>query len=75
MINIAVQYTLVGLFILAALAWILVKVLRKNKKGSGCCGCVLADSCQQTKQQKNEKSDCHDCCTSGKECNKHISAK
>lgn len=46
-----IQYSVVGLVLLAALAWISWKIFRKNKKDEGpCCGCGLSDTC--TKKHK-----------------------
>ena len=55
--NLALQYTLVGILILGACVWILVKAFRKNKKrkSSGCCGCALQEACN-----KNKKENCED---------------
>lgn len=49
--DLIIQYSIVGGIILAALAWIVWKSLRKNKKNSGssCCGCALEDSCKKKK--------------------------
>ena len=52
-----IQYSIVGLILLAAFGWILWKMLRKNKGGSSdsCCGCAIADSCQKKNLVKTEK--------------------
>lgn len=43
-----IQYSLVGLVLLAAFSWILWKMLGNKKRGSNsCCGCGLADSCKK----------------------------
>ncbi len=54
-INLLIQYTLVGICILGACIWIVVKAVKKNNKKSGCCGCSLADLCQ--KPEKNTESE------------------
>lgn len=50
--NIAIQYTIVGIIILGATVWIMIKAFKKNKKRSqgGCCGCSLKDSCNKVKK-------------------------
>ena len=47
--NYILQYTLVGLILLAVCVLIVVKTIRKSsRKGSGgCCGCSLNESCQK----------------------------
>lgn len=49
--EIIIQYSIVGLILLAACVWIILKIARKNKnKQSGaCCGCAIADSCKKVK--------------------------
>lgn len=44
-----IQYSIVGLILLAALGWILWKMFRKNKKSESgsCCGCSIADTCKK----------------------------
>lgn len=54
-----IQYSVVGLVLLAAFGWMLWKIFRKSKKVSGgCCGCAIADSCG--KKSKIEKTSCKD---------------
>lgn len=45
--NEIIQYTLVGIIILGAIVWIIVKSIRNRKSGATCCGCALADSCRR----------------------------
>lgn len=47
-----IQYSIVGLILLAACVWIIYKVAKNRKKGdsNSCCGCALSDSC--SKKQK-----------------------
>ena len=48
--DLIIQYSIVGLILLAALGWILWKLLRKQKNSKGpCCGCALSDSCKKKK--------------------------
>ncbi|MCH5239496.1 MAG: FeoB-associated Cys-rich membrane protein [Muribaculaceae bacterium] len=44
-----VQYTIVGLILLAACVWIILKIIKKNKSQTegGCCGCSLSDNCNK----------------------------
>lgn len=46
--NIAIQYTAVGIIIIAALAWLVIKFFKQRKKGghSQCCGCSLSENCK-----------------------------
>ena len=51
-----IQYSIVGLVLLAAFGWILWKLLRKNKKqSSSCCGCSLSENCKK-KEILNKKN-------------------
>lgn len=55
--NIIIQYSIVGLILLAVCAWMVWKIVRLSRKdtpGSSCCGCGLADSCKK-KQIINKK--------------------
>ncbi|MCH5227585.1 MAG: FeoB-associated Cys-rich membrane protein [Muribaculaceae bacterium] len=46
--DIIIQYSIVGLIILAACLWIMWKLLKKRKEGiSSCCGCTLSDTCNK----------------------------
>lgn len=43
-----IQYSVVGLVLLAACGWILWKIFRKGKKNNNsCCGCALSDTCNK----------------------------
>ena len=51
--NMIIQYSIVGLVLLAASIWILWKIFRnKDNKNKSCCGCSLADSCQNKQIKK-----------------------
>ena len=47
--NLIIQYSIVGVILLAACVWIAVKVFRrqKNKSQGSCCGCSLSDACKK----------------------------
>lgn len=55
--NMAIQYTLVGVCILGAMIWILVKLFRKGRN-SGCHGCSLANNCSKAdiRREKNKNN-------------------
>lgn len=59
--NIIIQYTIVGIIILAVIVWILVKFLKKNKRSGSCCctDCGLSEKCTNNKakfpQNKNSE--------------------
>ena len=56
--NAIIQYSLVGLVLLAACIWIGVKTFKKNKSLSGgCCGCKLQDECGKNKILKSMKNE------------------
>lgn len=58
--NMIIQYSLVGLALLAAFAWILWKSLKKEKKiGSSCCGCSLAENCNKKTLLNKDLKDNH----------------
>lgn len=52
--DMVIQYSIVGLVLLAAFSWILWKLIKKEKKKSSgsCCGCALADSCNKKQKDK-----------------------
>lgn len=53
-VNIAIQYTLVALFMIGAVAWIIRKVFWRDKKQkSSCCGCSLSESCSKIKSKNH----------------------
>ena len=58
--DLVIQYSIIGLILLAALGWILWKILRKdrNKDLGSCCGCTIADTCKkvQRKDHGNNKN-------------------
>ena len=47
--DMVIQYSIVGVILLAALGWILWKTFSKNKKNASgsCCGCAIADTCKK----------------------------
>lgn len=48
-LNIIIQYSLVGIILLAIAIFLFVKILRRSKENSsgGCCGCGLAENCKK----------------------------
>ena len=53
------QNIIVGIIILAAIAWIVVKLIRARKKSSaGCCGCSMSASCPHLGEATSPKSPC-----------------
>lgn len=51
-----IQYSIVGIILLAAFGWILWKMLRKQKKmNNSCCGCAISETCQKKEIIKNKK--------------------
>lgn len=58
--NLIVQYTLVGMILLAASVWIVWKLIKIKRQGpKSCCGCSLSQTCGKTTPRKKER----DCCT------------
>lgn len=51
--NLIIQYTLVGICLLAACVWIVVKVSKRNKNQSGCFGCSLSETCGKRPLKEN----------------------
>ncbi|MCH5234033.1 MAG: FeoB-associated Cys-rich membrane protein [Muribaculaceae bacterium] len=51
--DIIIQYTIVGLILLAVCVWIIWKLTRKRKNtpSNSCCGCAIADSCKKAKNK------------------------
>ena len=49
MIDMIIQYTIVGLILLGSIIWIIRRSLKKNNnpKGGACCGCALAEKCSK----------------------------
>jgi len=61
-INLAIQYSLVAVFVIGAMVLMTLRLFRKRKK-SGCCGCALSDACLKSDakrymktKQRNDKS-------------------
>ncbi len=50
--NLLIQYTVVGILVIGALAWILIKFIRKCKDSGkgGCSGCTLAEKCKSPRK-------------------------
>ncbi|MBD5218539.1 MAG: hypothetical protein HDS73_08645 [Bacteroidales bacterium] len=62
--NYAIQYTIVGIIILAALIWIAVKANRarrqKTLSNGPCASCSLSKACNKKEETpKRSKSCCH----------------
>lgn len=54
--NLALQSTAVWIILLAAVLYLVVKVVRRRKnRSSGCEGCALADSCYKKGSKKGSK--------------------
>lgn len=68
--NEIIQYTLTGICILGAIVWAAVRLIRTGKrKGGGCYGCPLTDSCASAGKGVKGKKECApgakinaDCC-------------
>lgn len=58
--NLIIQYTIVGVILLAILTWLIVKLtkLRKNEN-DGCCGCSLSEVCGKKNLKTTKKRDCY----------------
>lgn len=54
-LNIAIQYTLVAIFVVGAIVYMIVRLIRKRKQ-PGCCGCALADACAKPDAKKYRKT-------------------
>lgn len=50
-----IQYSIVGLILLAACLWIVWKLVRKHKSNQGCCGCAISDSCKKAKKHTQRR--------------------
>ena len=48
-VDMILQYTIVGLILLAAFTWMIWKLLRKKNSGksTNCCGCAISDTCKK----------------------------
>lgn len=54
--NLAIQSTVVGIILLAAVLYLVVKALRKRKnRSSGCVGCALFDTCHKKELKRDPK--------------------
>lgn len=48
-----IQYSIVGIVLLAACLWIVWKLFRRQKKeADGCCGCALSENCKKKNLKK-----------------------
>lgn len=66
------QYVMVIIVVLAAIAWIIYKLLTHKHSKSSCCGCSMSNICdkgQSANKQNVDKSQCNkqdadvpDCC-------------
>ena len=53
--NLIIQYTLVGIILLAATVWIIWKLIKMKKNGAkSCCGCSLSESCGKKSLKKDD---------------------
>lgn len=61
-VNLIIQYALVGLALIGALVWIVIKLVKLRKMGKEggdcCCGCSMSQSCGKKNTSKPKK----DCC-------------
>lgn len=57
-----IQYVAVGILILLAIIWIVIKLVKLNRnKGNGaCCGCSLSDVCADKKKKTAESCEKQD---------------
>lgn len=56
--NLLIQYSLVALFVIAALAYMLNSIRRRCRhKGGSCCDCALADKCKSPERKDKEQND------------------
>lgn len=57
--NLIIQYILVGLIMLGAVAWMIWKLISARKYGAKtCCGCSLSNACSKKELKSNIKRDC-----------------
>lgn len=53
--NLTLQYSIVGVIVIAAIIWIVASIVKmREKKNSGCYGCSMHDIC--SKKQITEHS-------------------
>ncbi len=52
MMEIYLQWTVVGVIVLAAVIWTIRRSRRKDDCSCGCGGCLLKDSCKSRKEPK-----------------------
>ncbi|MDE5712559.1 MAG: FeoB-associated Cys-rich membrane protein [Muribaculaceae bacterium] len=57
--NLIIQYSLVGMILLAASVWIVWQLIKIRRRGpKSCCGCSLSQTCKKT-LPKNKERECH----------------
>lgn len=57
--NLIIQYILVGLIMLGAVAWMIWKLISARKYGAkSCCGCSLSNACGKKELKSNIRKDC-----------------
>lgn len=57
--NLTIQYCIVGLVLLAAVVWIVWKLVSMRKQGNiSCSGCALADTCCNKNKKTKVKNGC-----------------
>lgn len=64
--NLAIQYTAVGLIIIAALIWLVIKFIKRKKGKGACCGCVLSEKCTSYNKSNKTHAAVKDCNTQHK---------
>lgn len=60
--NYIIQYSLVGIILLGAAAWLFYKTLSKKGKKNSCCGCALSDACNKKESisKIKDKRECNE---------------
>ncbi len=58
--SLTLQYIFVGLVLLGAAVYIVIKIIALRRKGhvDSCCGCTLSEACDKNKQKPNTQ--CHE---------------
>lgn len=60
--DLIIQYSIVGLILLAACVWIILKIKKRKKNDSdACCGCTIADSCKKKILKNSNTADKSQC--------------
>lgn len=56
--NYVIQLSVVGIIVLLAIIWIIIRVIKKNPaKESGCGGCALVENCKKTELINGPRKD------------------